>query len=392
MFLRETTEVKNDNKRVVVFDDVFFSLGQSGIARVWKSVFSLPSFKEELTAANIELIILNRSGVLTDVGYRTIDFPKYDPLNAATDRLLLDSMVEQHKAQLFISSYYTRPTNCNSIFVIYDLIPEKFGFATINELWRERTLGLVSSESFFAISESTKSDLLALYPWITAERVAVAHPGVDQSITKVDRQNRPFSTAHKLNDFAIWVGSREANYKNSEIIFKAMEKQKINLDFVFVGGDPLNTRELKSAARHNHNVLQLKLGDEELFQAFAEASVLLYPSLYEGFGLPPLEALALGTAVITTASSSLPEATGSLSIVISGTNADELTSAIAKATAPEHRSKIETLGPAWSKKFPWSNFASALVLNICQELQREKIDDAQVLPILRDFSYWKSQV
>ena len=384
--------MKNESRRVVVFDDVFFSLGQSGIARVWKSVFSLPSFKEELTAANIELLILNRSGVLADSGYRTIEFPKYDPLNAAADRLLLDSVVEHHEAQLFISSYYTLPTNCNSIFVIYDLIPEKFGFASINELWQERSLGLISSESFFAISESTKTDLLSLYPWIAAERVVVAHPGVDQSITIVDRQNRPFSNIHNLGDFAIWVGSRDAGYKNSEIIFKAMEKQKIDLDFVFVGGDPLNPRELKRAARNNHTVIQLKLGDEELFQALAEASVLLYPSLYEGFGLPPLEALALGTPVITTASSSLPEATGSLSIVISGTNPDELISALARATTAEHRLKIEALGPAWSKKFPWSNFASALVLNMCQELQRERTFDTEVLPMLREFSYWKSQV
>jgi len=135
----------------VLFDDVFFNLANSGIARVWRSVFNEPKFKEALTRNGIELQILNRSNQLNDSGFPLIDFPKFDQEHAAIDRLILDEIVTQHNIDVLLSSYYTFSHNCRSLFVAYDFIPEQFSFEIANRGWSDRIIALHAATSFLSI-------------------------------------------------------------------------------------------------------------------------------------------------------------------------------------------------------------------------------------------------
>lgn len=386
------TAAQDQNARIVIFDDAFFNLANSGIARVWRSVLSRESFRSELASRNFELVLLNRSGALTGLGYREIDFPKYEARNAAVDVQLIDSVVSAWGASLFLSSYYTQSTVCKSLFVVYDLIPEMFGFADLDKIWHERALGLFSSSSFLAISQNTKNDLVKTYPWIRDNMVSVAYPGVNQSITEVNRAKKIFSEKFNLKEFAIWVGSRQAGYKNSSLVFDALSMKKFELDFVFVGGDLLSELENKKARKGGNRVVQLNLDDSELFQAMSEAAVLLYPSLYEGFGLPPLEALSLGTPVITTAAASLPEVTGELAVVISGKDPKELIGAVALATSELNAAKVRELGPEWSQNFTWRFFSQNLIESMALAVDNFQENDQAVLKMVREYSLFKSLI
>jgi glycosyltransferase involved in cell wall biosynthesis len=109
--------------------------------------------------------------------------------------------------------------------------------------------------------------------------------------------------------------------------------------------------------------------DLQLSELYASAQALIYPSLYEGFGMPPLEALAVGTPVITTNSSSLPEATSNLSITISGHSILEFEHALVKAQELEWKKHIKNEGPKWACKFTWDKTAKAIDSAICKALK-----------------------
>ena len=107
----------------VLFDDVFFNVNNTGIARMWRSIFSEFSSVDLRSKYGIELLVLNRSSQLGGLGFETIDFPKYDYQTPAIDRMSIDDVVKDLKVDIFMSSYYTFSTRCNNLGVVYDMIP-----------------------------------------------------------------------------------------------------------------------------------------------------------------------------------------------------------------------------------------------------------------------------
>lgn len=344
----------------VLFDDVFFNIASSGIARVWRSCFREPIFKETLLAKGIELIILDRSGELCDLGFETIPFPKYRGDSAELDRLQINAVIESRKFDLFISSYYTFTTSCPNFVVVYDLIAEKFNFERANKTWVERLLAIHSDSHFFTISKNSARDLVECYPWIDPDNISWSYPGVDLGIFTPSHhlKIREFRLANGLSSYFVWLGGRDAPYKNSKLLLDTIAQFPFDSDFVFVGGSPLTTEEVDAAAQMGNRILHLALDDEELSLCLQGSKCLIYPSLYEGFGLPPLEALALGVPVITTSKGSLLEAVGDLSEIISGKSTSELASKVALIEAGGLGQEAKSEGAKWAARFKWSTFAS----------------------------------
>ena len=353
-------------KRIILFDDVFFNIANSGIARVWRSILTELSSSDLLESRNLKLIILNRSGALNDLNFESVLFPQYNFSHPAMDREILSKVCMNYEVDLFVSSYYTFALGRPSLMTVYDLIPEVFDFGRISRGWLERELAIMHAAAYVVISVSTKEDLRKYYPFIEPDSISVAHPGVDTSVfyRRSEQAIRQFKIRHNLRDFLVFVGSRghENAYKNGTLLFQTLRKGPISdLDIVVVGGEKLSSEEIETCNEIGLKLLRLELDDNNLAQCLSSAEVLLYPSLYEGFGLPPLEALAVGTPIITTNSSSLPEATGQLSLLINGRDSDEVREKVLQALSPAWKEKIRKEGPAWAQPFTWRNMAEDMV-------------------------------
>lgn len=272
----------------VVIDGVFFQHNNTGIARVWKSLWQ--EWANTKLAQNI--IILDRNGTapkISGIRYRTI--PVYDYGNTERDRAMLQQICDEEKADLFISTYYTTPLSTPSVFMAYDMIPELMGQNIGHPEWREKHCGIRHASAYITISENTARDLIKVFPQISSNSIAVAHCGIDANFSPADREEvSGFKSKYSITKpYFLLVGERVGwhGYKNGILFFKAFSQlaNKFDFDIVCAGGKPVLEPELKLYCSGN-TVHTLQLSDTELRAAYSGASVLVYPSKYEGFGLP----------------------------------------------------------------------------------------------------------
>jgi hypothetical protein len=144
-----------------------------------------------------------------------------------------------------------------------------------------------------------------------------------------------------------------------------------NLAVVCVGGDLELEPELSKLAT-NITTYVLKLDDQDLKTAYSGAIALVYPSLYEGFGLPIIEAMACGCPVITCFNSAIPEVGGDAVLYIDGTSIDEMIQAIKKIQIPEIRQQLIDKGLEKYQQFSWqqnSEKISQIILKTITEVQ-----------------------
>ena len=353
----------------LVLDDIFFCWADSGIARVWRHVLDEWNEKDLPAKFGIEVTLLNRSGRLDPGGFRQVPFPSrsWDDPYPAADRALLDRICRQLSADVFVSTYYTVPFAVPSLTVVYDLIPEQFGFDSFNRTWIERKLAIALGNRFAVISHSTRNDLLHFHPYVKPSSVGVAHPGIDAGIFSRASNSAisDFREKHGLSrKYIVLPGTRRGanEYKNGRALFDLLRNSStVDFDVVLTGGEPIADDEAESCARAGARLVRVQLDDTDLATCFSGASAVVYPSLHEGFGLPPLEALAVGTPVVTSDSPSLRESTGELGATFRRGEPDTLAEALALAMSDAWSQSIRARGPEWARTFTWEPF-SRLIL------------------------------
>ena len=334
------TEVK------IVIDGVFFQLYKTGIARVWQSL--LQEWAEDSFSKYI--VVLDRAGTapkIPGIKYRTISPYDYNATDA--DREMLQQVCEEEGADLFISTYYTTPLSTPSVFMAYDMIPEVLG-ANFNEpMWQEKHYAIRHASAYISISANTASDLIEFFPDISSELVTVAHCGVSSIFSPASSKNiNDFKTKYGISKpYFISVGGG-SNYKNIRLFFQAFGElaSKQGFEIVCTGSGVLLEGELRNYTSGTV-VHKLQLDDEELRLAYAGAVALVYPSKYEGFGLPILEAIACGCPVITCPNSSLPEVAGEAALYVNDDDVDGLANALCEVQKPKIRNSLIGLG--WNK-------------------------------------------
>jgi glycosyltransferase involved in cell wall biosynthesis len=226
------------------------------------------------------------------------------------------------------------------------------------------------AERILVDSASTQQDLLHRFPRLTG-RVDVAYPGVDESFFHHSDNNGVVALHQRLGlhkgSYFLYVGSIEPR-KNLERLIEAYATCAAASDIALVlGGLPRWKSEgvLKRAAAYNgpgRILLPGFIADNELPQLYSNALALVYPSLYEGFGLPPLEAMACGTPVITSRSSSLPEVTGEAAVYVDPENTEELACALDRIAADSAlRRSLSTRGLARAAEFTWDRTAQCVL-------------------------------
>ncbi len=338
-------------RHTVIIDGVFFQIARSGIARLWSSILEIWS-KSPFAD---RLLILDRDGTAPKFqGLRYRMTPTYIIGNMSWDRLMLQQICDEEDAALFVSTYYTRPEKTPSFQLVYDMIPEVMNYDLNNDpRWLEKQLAFKHASSFACISEHTKRDLLKTHPKLNKENIPVIYPAYDKNIFHPASSNEILTFFQKYqitHPYFILVGPAKG-YKNVELFFDGMRALSTQYGFeaLLVGGD-VSDADLESF-RAGCQVHRLKLHDAELAAAYSGAVALVYPSRYEGFGLPILEAMSCGCPVITTPFSSIPEVGGDAVIYVQ--NSSELTEALCEVQKPSVRQKLHNAAKQQLSKFSW---------------------------------------
>ncbi len=257
-----------------------------------------------LSRFNRKLYLLNRKKTLSRIRRK-----KYDIVHMTwTDPYLFDAGITTTKIVVTIHD------------MIHELLLDKSDDIK-DEIYKKKR-AIYESDGIIAISENTKADILRLYQDIDPNKIRVIYHGTNHlpnPIKNVQIDN--------MEKYLLFVGVRD-DYKRGMWFIKeicGLLKEK-NLKLLFVGGRSFSNeeKELIDKCGIADRVLQLDLSDGELAYAYRNAVCFVYPTLYEGFGFPILEAFDNGCPVVCTRSSSLPEVGGDAATYFDTDDADSM--------------------------------------------------------------------
>jgi len=190
------------------------------------------------------------------------------------------------------------------VVTIHDMIPElrpdtrrRLDFVTLKRRYVDR------ADHIICVSESTRSDLLKVYGPVKAP-ITVVHHGVDSRFTP----NAP-RLPGLPERYLLFVGNR-GQYKDAGVLFQALARlSDTEVRLVCIGGGSFTKAESAQLQQLGigGRVMQVQLSDSQIVSAYANAEVFVFPSHFEGFGLPALEAMSCGVPVVLARATSLPE-------------------------------------------------------------------------------------
>lgn len=340
----------------IVIDAIFFQLYKSGIGRVW---FALLQAWAETSFAS-HLVVLDRAGTAPNVPglyYRSV--PRYDYNTVEADRQMVQDICDEVGADLFISTYYTNALSTPSAFMAYDMIPEVLADLD-RPMWRDKHHAIRHACAWLSISASTARDLVKFFPEVPLEAITIAYCGIDSTFTpaRTDAIQR-FKAKYGISKPYFMLSGGRNGHKNGVLFLKAFSQlvNRQGFDILCTGSMTQLEAELR-AYTTGSTVHLLHLNDQELRAAYSGAVALVYPSLYEGFGLPIAEAMSCGCPVITCANSSIPEVAGEAVMYVDSHNVFMMVNALCDVQKPEVRYPLVAAGLEQARKFSWTKMAA----------------------------------
>jgi glycosyltransferase involved in cell wall biosynthesis len=245
------------------------------------------------------------------------------------------------------------------VITVYDMIHELFANTVDAEgqTIRAKQVAIQAADAIICISESTKNDLLKYFPAVESKIV------VTYLASELSGEWAYGSEIIPDRPYFLYVGSRAKQYKNFDTLLIAFAKvASINPDIILcVVGSLFDDREqqqitelkLTNRIQHYHHA-----SDTHLAKLYRCSVAFVYPSLYEGFGIPPLEAMACGTVVVAANSSSIPEVIGDAGILFEPKAVEDLADILLDLLdSPNKRALLIAKGCDRHQQFSWDKTA-----------------------------------
>ena len=310
----------------IIHDNIIFNLQKAGgISTYWKNL------KEELHLGK-QIININGSKPKKSIlPYQLLRFLNFKNLN--------------QKKFIFHSSYYriSKSKQALNVVTVHDFVYERYASGLkkiIHQFYKGRAIR--NADKLICISENTRNDLLKFYPFVDDKKIEVIYHGV----SKIFKPLRSKSTSEKK---IIFVGSR-SGYKNFNVLVQALKEYNF-FELHIVGGNPITAKEKKELTGIKYKQY-IGISDSELNQLYNESFALVYPSLYEGFGLPIVEALIAGCPVICNDGSSTGEI-GDKYVLSGKIDSNFIISSLKILENKVYREQLIKKGIEYASKFTW---------------------------------------
>ena len=309
-------------------------------------------------------------GIAAQLGpnFRTVLEPS--PNYSIREHIHVPWVLLRERPDVFHAPHYVLPPaiRCRSVVTIHDTIhltfpqylPNKLAYAYARaSMWAAAH----RSHRILTVSEASKRDILRFFP-VPPEKVVVVHNAIDERFSReprpedVERVRERFQLQQR---FVLYVGNIKP-HKNLERLIEAFHNLRRgdhdDLKLLIIGDQISKYPGLRRAVHlhklHKHVRFLGYLPDETLAILYRLASVFVFPSLYEGFGLPPLEAMASGTPVVTSNVSSLPEVTGDAAVLVDPYDVGAIESGIRRVlTEPALAAEMRRKGLLRAREFSW---------------------------------------
>ena len=352
----------------IVYDAQIFALQEfGGISRYFCSLAEQISRRDDAQAKILAPLHVNR--YLKDladvaVGCYVPRVPKTGRLIRGVNAALFRPLAAALRADLVHETYYTErvrgPGKVPHVLTVYDMIHERFpgSFPAQDPVAKLKAVAVHRADHVFCISENTRRDLLEIHDW-PEERISVTYPGCD----KLPESGTLANEFIGASPYLLYVGMRYG-YKNFQGLVRALASSawlKGNFRIVCFGGGPFSGQERNlfvELGLTEKDLLQLGGGDDRLAALYRGAAAFVYPSQYEGFGIPPLEAMFMDCPVICSDTSSMPEVVGDAGEFFDPLDTGSIRSALERVLqSPQRRAELIKRGYSRRLMFNWERCA-----------------------------------
>ena len=278
--------------------------------------------------------------------------------------LISSLKLNSKKYDIYHPTYYGKGLlnlhNVPIILTVYDLIHEKFNSKDKISLINNKRYLLEKAAKIICISKNTQNDLINFYN-IDKRKTSVIYPGVKNIFVENNDEKKIIS---KSKPYILYVGTRNKykNYINFLKAYSLSSKLKKDFNIIFFGGGSISLNEKKLIIELGldiKNILYFEGNDNRIKAYYENASILIYPSLYEGFGIVPLEAMNYSCPVVSSNTSCLPEVQGNASLKFDPYSVEDIKDKIEKVLYSEEiRKELILNGKNRIKQFSWEKCAN----------------------------------
>lgn len=359
--------------RIILDPQIFNDQKYGGISRYYKEIFSRLAQREVINIPLFQTsnVYLKESDLLTPKQKRNclmVDIML--KLGISTRSMIrknqtkiFNSTIINWDYDVFVPTYYDdyfldkikdKPFVLTVYDMIHELFPENFQDNNYSVSANKKKL-MEKATRIIAVSNNTKKDILKIYPHIDASKIDVIYHGVSMKINSEIKIALP-------ENYILFVGNR-ANYKNFKFFVTALKDTLLNqpnLVIVCAGGGAFSNdeKDFFNQLGISDKIIQKGFKEEELGLFYQKAKCFVFPSIYEGFGIPVLESMACGCPIVLGNHSSFPEVASDAGFYFDLNNPEDLKNKVELLLSDASlRDEYIQKGLAQVSKFNWDNAA-----------------------------------